>query len=104
MAAPTFRGLGNDVTIISRGVSTVPLNPLPPPQLSYTLVTAAVASSPPACLSSDPTFTAPPLRLEYRRGNRDGWKTLNYRKEVTDINVTECIFSMFKPSAIILTL
>ena len=97
MAAPVFtpttRGL-----VGSRWVSTVHLNPNPPPppQLSYTLITAPVASSPPACLSADPAFTAPPPRLEYRQGSRDGWKTLNYRKEVTDISVTECIFSMFK--------
>ena len=94
MAAPVFTPTPNGL-VGSRGVSTVPLNPNPPPppQLSYTLITAAVATSPSACLSTDPTFTAPPLRLEYRQGNRDGWKTLNYRKEVTDITVTECILA-----------
>ena len=102
MAAPVFTPTSSGL-VGSRWVSTVPLNPNPPPpQLSYTLITAAMATSFSPCLSSDPAFTAPPLRLEYRRGNRDGWKTLDYRKEVTDITIIECIFSMFKPSAIIL--
>ena len=105
MAAPVFTPTSGGL-VGSRWVSTVPLNPNPPPppQLSYTLITVAMASSPPACLSTDPTFTAPPPRLEYRQGSHDGWKILNYCKEVTDITVTECIFSMFKPSAIIVTL
>ena len=98
MAAPTFR---TTIIIISRGVSTVHLNPNPPPpQLSYTLITAPVASSPPACLSSDP---APPPRLEYRANGSLSWmliepgtptkalvKRYNYLLAHTDkISVTE---------------
>jgi hypothetical protein len=103
MDAPTFRS--NPIIIIGRGVSTFPLNPNPPPpQLSYTLITAATANPPSpvaACLSTDPAFTALPPRLEYRQESDDEWKLLslnNNRKDylVTDISVTECISSMFK--------
>lgn len=85
MVAPTFfPSQSGSQTITNRRISTVPLdpNPRPPPQLSYTLITATASS--PGCLNTDLSFTAPPPRLEYRQGN-DQWKTLKYRKEVTDI-------------------
>ena len=79
---PTFSPLNDHrSTIISRGLSTVPLDPNPPPpQLSYTLITA----SSPGCLSSDPACAASAPMLEYRQGNEE-WKTVNYRKEVTEV-------------------
>ena len=99
MAAPAFTPTTNSI-VGSRWVSTVPLNPNPPLQLSYTLITAPVASSPPACLSSDP---APPPRLEYRANGSLSWmiiepgtptkalvKRYNYLLAHTDkISVTE---------------
>jgi hypothetical protein len=104
MAAPTFTPTTSGL-INSRWVATVPLNPNPPPpQLSYTLITATTANPPPpaaACLNTDPAFTALPPKLEYRQGSRDEWKLLslnNNRKDylATDISVTECISNMFK--------
>jgi hypothetical protein len=92
--APTFTPTPNGL-INSRGVSTVPLNPNPPAQLSYTLITAATANPPAvACLNTDPAFTAPPPRLEYQQGSGDEWKLLNNNCKdylVTDIPVIECI-------------
>ena len=97
MAAPTFTPINNRRTITNRRVSTIPLDPNPPaPQLSYTLITA----NPPDCLNTDPSFTASPPLLEYRQGT-DQWRTLNYRKEGSNIiSVTDCKFLSMTPKIV----
>jgi hypothetical protein len=67
--SPTFGPLPSERTIISRRISTVPLHLNFQLQLSYTLITA----SSPDCPNTDPAFTVPPPRLEYRASGSLSW-------------------------------
>ena len=59
----------NGGTIISRGISTVPLHLNFQIRLSYTLITA----SSPGCPNADSAFTALLPRLEYRVNGSQSW-------------------------------
>lgn len=101
MVAPIFIPNSGTITIISRGISTVPLDPNPPLQLSYTLITA----NSPGCINTDQSFTALPPLLEYRKEN-DQWKALNYHKEGSNMSITDhnlCVLTMLFCIIILLT-
>ena len=69
MLAPVFSP-GDGVFITSRGISTVCLNPNPPIQVNYTLITA----NSPDCLNPE-TLSTPPPQLQYRF-NGSLWMTV----------------------------
>ena len=71
-----FGPLPSGRTIISRRISTVPLHLNFQIQLSYTLITA----SSPGCPNTDPSFTVPPPRLEYRANGSPNWTIIEPSK------------------------
>ena len=66
-------------TIISRGISTVPLHLNFQIRLSYTLITA----SSPGCSNADSAFTALPPRLEYRVNGSQSWTIIEPGKNTS---------------------
>ena len=71
--SPTFDPLSGQRTIISRGISTVPLQFNFQIQISYTLITA----SSPDC---NTTFTASPPQLQYRLNGSLSWTIIKAGK------------------------
>ena len=69
----------NGKTIISRGISTVPLHLNFQIQISYTLVTA----SSPNCSNADSAFTALHPRLEYRVNGSQRWTIIEPGKNTS---------------------
>ena len=65
----SFGPLRNERTIISRGISTIPLYLNFQIQVSYTLITA----SSPGCLNTDPVSSP---RLEYRASGSLSWSDI----------------------------
>ena len=74
-------GPGSIRTIISRGISTVPLHLNFQIRLSYTLITA----SSPGCPSADSAFTALLPRLEYRVNGSQSWTIIEPGKLLNNI-------------------
>ena len=68
-------------TIISRGISTVPLHLNFQIRLSYTLITA----SSPGCPNADSAFTALLPRLEYRVNGSQSWTIIEPGKLLNNV-------------------